>query len=202
MNLRPAQYADHPPKGDPEGPQNPHHPHSTTRRSPIDKATSLSRRTQPTQEAGDLLRYTHGVPAVTRPIPAVQDVGSYLDVRVRQSQLEGLRTQGARDARPTAGREGCGGDSRASRRGAGCSCCGIRERRGVGGSRPGINVGWVHSDFNGLRRRPRALRRENEQLGQPPHGQLESVLPVPPRPGSQRCVLLMPRLRRPRPQCC
>jgi hypothetical protein len=41
------------------------------------------------QEAGDLLRYTEGVQPKNRPLPAVTDLGSYLDVRVRQSQLEG-----------------------------------------------------------------------------------------------------------------
>jgi SMODS and SLOG-associating 2TM effector domain 1/Protein of unknown function (DUF4231) len=40
-------------------------------------------------EAGDLQRYTHGVQPRERPLPAVHDVDSYLDVRVRQSQLEG-----------------------------------------------------------------------------------------------------------------
>jgi hypothetical protein len=41
------------------------------------------------REAGDLQRYTEGVQARKRPLPAVHDVDSYLDVRVRQSQLEG-----------------------------------------------------------------------------------------------------------------
>jgi SMODS and SLOG-associating 2TM effector domain 1/Protein of unknown function (DUF4231) len=40
-------------------------------------------------EAGDLQRYTDGVRARERPLPAVHDLDSYLDVRVRQSQLEG-----------------------------------------------------------------------------------------------------------------
>jgi SMODS and SLOG-associating 2TM effector domain 1/Protein of unknown function (DUF4231) len=38
-------------------------------------------------EADDLQPYTQGVTARTRPIPAVTDVSSYLDVRVRTSQL-------------------------------------------------------------------------------------------------------------------
>ena len=41
------------------------------------------------QEAGDLQRYTEGVHARARPLPAVRDVASYLAVRVRQSQLDG-----------------------------------------------------------------------------------------------------------------
>jgi conflict system pore-forming effector with SLATT domain/uncharacterized protein DUF4231 len=40
------------------------------------------------REAGDLQRYTAGVRAKERPLPAVHDVDSYLDVRVRKSQLE------------------------------------------------------------------------------------------------------------------
>lgn len=40
-------------------------------------------------EAGDLQRYTQGVQAKERPLPAVHDVNSYLEVRVRQSQLDG-----------------------------------------------------------------------------------------------------------------
>ena len=40
-------------------------------------------------QAGDLQRYTEGVHPKTRPLPAVHDVDSYLDVRVRESQLEG-----------------------------------------------------------------------------------------------------------------
>ena len=47
-------------------------------------------------EAGDLQRYTEGVQAKDRPLPAVRDVGSYLDVRVRQSQLEGYYEPKAR----------------------------------------------------------------------------------------------------------
>ena len=41
------------------------------------------------QEAGDLHRYTDGVRAKDRPLPTVHDVGGYLEVRVRQSQLDG-----------------------------------------------------------------------------------------------------------------
>ncbi len=40
-------------------------------------------------EAGDLQRYAGGVEPADRPLPPVHDVDSYLDVRVRQSQLEG-----------------------------------------------------------------------------------------------------------------
>jgi len=39
-------------------------------------------------DAGDLLRYTEGVEAKQRSLPAVHDLASYLDVRVRQLQLE------------------------------------------------------------------------------------------------------------------
>jgi len=39
------------------------------------------------REAGDLQRYTGGVQAKERSLPPVHDVSSYLDVRVRQSQL-------------------------------------------------------------------------------------------------------------------
>lgn len=48
------------------------------------------------QEAGDLARYTLGVQPKIRPLPSVHDVGSYLDVRVRQSQIEGYYEPGAR----------------------------------------------------------------------------------------------------------
>lgn len=41
------------------------------------------------REAGDLQRYTEGVQARARSLPAVRDVASYLAVRVRQSQLDG-----------------------------------------------------------------------------------------------------------------
>jgi hypothetical protein len=47
-------------------------------------------------EAGDLQRYTEGVHAKDRPLPAVHDVGSYMNVRVRQSQLEGYYEPKAR----------------------------------------------------------------------------------------------------------
>jgi hypothetical protein len=50
-------------------------------------------------EAADLLRYTLGVQAETRPLPAVHDVESYLNVRVRQSQLEGYYEPRARHMR-------------------------------------------------------------------------------------------------------
>jgi hypothetical protein len=39
-------------------------------------------------DADDLLPYTHGVKAETRPLPAVKDVDTYLAERVRKSQLE------------------------------------------------------------------------------------------------------------------
>jgi hypothetical protein len=39
-------------------------------------------------EAADLQRYAQGLAARDRPLPAVSDVETYLDVRVRQSQLE------------------------------------------------------------------------------------------------------------------
>jgi hypothetical protein len=39
-------------------------------------------------QAADLDRYTQGIEAEERPLPAVSDVNTYLDVRVRQSQLE------------------------------------------------------------------------------------------------------------------
>jgi hypothetical protein len=47
-------------------------------------------------EAGDLQRYTGGVQAKDRPLPAVHDVASYLEVRVRQSQLDGYYEPKAR----------------------------------------------------------------------------------------------------------
>ena len=40
-------------------------------------------------QAGDLQRYTVAVQAKARPLPAVHDVASYLEVRVRRSQLDG-----------------------------------------------------------------------------------------------------------------
>lgn len=40
------------------------------------------------REAGDLHRYTDEVRATVRPLPAVCDVDTYLDLRVRRSQLE------------------------------------------------------------------------------------------------------------------
>jgi hypothetical protein len=47
-------------------------------------------------EAADLQRYTADVRAKQRPLPAVHDVDSYLDVRVRKSQLEGYYEPKAR----------------------------------------------------------------------------------------------------------
>lgn len=41
------------------------------------------------RDAGDLLRYTQGFKSVSRSLPAVHDLESYLDVRVRRSQLRG-----------------------------------------------------------------------------------------------------------------
>jgi hypothetical protein len=41
------------------------------------------------REARDLQRYTQGVQPKVRPLPAVYDMDSYLDVRVRRSQLDG-----------------------------------------------------------------------------------------------------------------
>jgi hypothetical protein len=51
------------------------------------------------RQAGDLLRYTREVHAVTRLLPAVYDVDSYLEVRVRQSQLQGYYEPKARQLR-------------------------------------------------------------------------------------------------------
>jgi len=48
------------------------------------------------QEAGDILRYAEGVQPKDRPLPAVTDLSSYLEVRVRQSQLEGYYEPKAR----------------------------------------------------------------------------------------------------------
>jgi hypothetical protein len=48
------------------------------------------------REAGDLERFTAGIQARDRPLPAVHDVDSYLDVRVRRSQLEGYYEPKAR----------------------------------------------------------------------------------------------------------
>jgi hypothetical protein len=47
-------------------------------------------------EAGDLQRYTAGMQPKERPVPAVHDVDSYLEVRVRRSQLEGYYEPKAR----------------------------------------------------------------------------------------------------------
>jgi hypothetical protein len=47
-------------------------------------------------ETGDLQRYTDGVQAKDRPLPAIHDVDSYLEVRVRQSQLDGYYEPKAR----------------------------------------------------------------------------------------------------------
>jgi hypothetical protein len=51
------------------------------------------------REAGSLLGYTEGVQPKARPLPAVHDVDSYLDVRVRESQLEGYYDPKARQLR-------------------------------------------------------------------------------------------------------
>ena len=48
------------------------------------------------REAGGLRRYTAGIHAKERPLPAVHDTRSYLDVRVRDSQLEGFYEPKAR----------------------------------------------------------------------------------------------------------
>jgi len=40
------------------------------------------------REAGDLIPYTQGIQAKKRPLPRVSDVETYLEVRVRQSQVE------------------------------------------------------------------------------------------------------------------
>lgn len=48
------------------------------------------------REAGDLQRYTRGILPNDRPLPAVHDVGSYLDIRVRESQLVGYYEPKAR----------------------------------------------------------------------------------------------------------
>ena len=48
------------------------------------------------REAGGLRRYTAGIRARERPLPAVHDTRSYLDVRVRDSQLEGFYEPKAR----------------------------------------------------------------------------------------------------------
>lgn len=48
------------------------------------------------RQAGDLQRYTEGARAKDRPLPAVHDVDSYMDVRVRKSQLEGYYEPKAR----------------------------------------------------------------------------------------------------------
>ncbi len=48
------------------------------------------------REAGDLHRFTEGVQARVRQLPTVHDVASYLQVRVRQSQLEGFYEPKAR----------------------------------------------------------------------------------------------------------
>jgi hypothetical protein len=50
-------------------------------------------------EVGDLQRYTQGIQAKDRPLPAVHDVESYLKVRVRQSQLDGFYEPNARTLR-------------------------------------------------------------------------------------------------------
>lgn len=50
-------------------------------------------------EASDLQRYTDGVTAVDRPLPAVHDAASYLEVRVRKSQLDGYYVPKARTMR-------------------------------------------------------------------------------------------------------
>jgi hypothetical protein len=48
------------------------------------------------REAGDLLRFAEGVQPKDRAVPAVTDLASYLEVRVRQSQLEGYYEPKAR----------------------------------------------------------------------------------------------------------
>jgi hypothetical protein len=50
-------------------------------------------------EAGDLERYTEGVRPKIRPLPTVYDVDSYLEARVRRSQLEGYYEPKARALR-------------------------------------------------------------------------------------------------------
>ena len=47
-------------------------------------------------EAGNLQRYTDGVQPKDRPLPTVHDVDSYMEIRVRQSQLEGYYEPKAR----------------------------------------------------------------------------------------------------------
>jgi hypothetical protein len=42
------------------------------------------------REAGDLQPWTVGIHPATRPLPAVHDLASYLEVRVRRSQVEGF----------------------------------------------------------------------------------------------------------------
>jgi hypothetical protein len=50
-------------------------------------------------EAGDLVRYTQGTQPKQRGLPAVHDLDSYLDVRVRQLQLDGYYEPRARELR-------------------------------------------------------------------------------------------------------
>jgi hypothetical protein len=47
-------------------------------------------------ESGDLQRHADGVEPGCRPLPAVRDIGSYLEERVRRSQLEAYYEPGAR----------------------------------------------------------------------------------------------------------
>lgn len=62
-----------------------------------DRETRLEAEVQRLEhDAGDLQRYTQAVQARDRSLPAVCDVPSYLDVRVRQSQLDGYYEPKAR----------------------------------------------------------------------------------------------------------
>jgi hypothetical protein len=66
-------------------------------RDPAEREQRLGAEVQRLEdEAGDLQRYTEGLSAVNRPLPLVHDVASYLEVRVRQSQLEGYYAPKAR----------------------------------------------------------------------------------------------------------
>jgi hypothetical protein len=51
------------------------------------------------RDAGDLQRHTEGVTPKERPLPAVHDLDSYLDIRVRQSQLKEYYEPKARQLR-------------------------------------------------------------------------------------------------------
>ena len=69
-----------------------------------DRETKLEAEIQRLErEARDLHGYTSGIQPRKRSLPAVHDVASYLDVRVRESQLRSTTSRGRRSCGPAYG---------------------------------------------------------------------------------------------------